>query len=87
MALGSCLPSAPTDPDVRASRIRLLRSWGCCATEPADALGAIFSVSSLNGRMFISLSSCPEMVPEPEFLADCIRASIAEMGGGEPRRG
>jgi hypothetical protein len=48
--------------------------------EPADAFGAIFPVSSLSGRMFISLTSCPEMVPEPEFFADCIRASIAEMG-------
>ena len=32
MALGSCLPRAPTDPDVRDSGIWLVRSWVRCAT-------------------------------------------------------
>ncbi len=45
----------------------------------ADGTGACFAVSSMSGRMFISLTSCPKMVPDPAFLGDCIRASIAEM--------
>jgi diacylglycerol O-acyltransferase / wax synthase len=45
-----------------------------------DGTGAIFAVTSLSGRMIISLTSCPEMVPDPEFMGDCIRASILEMG-------
>ncbi len=44
-----------------------------------DGTGACFAVSSMSGRMFISLTTCPKMVPDPAFLGDCIRASIAEM--------
>ena len=45
----------------------------------ADGAGAFFAVSSMSGRMFISFTSCPKMVPDPAFFGDCIRASIAEM--------
>ena len=45
----------------------------------ADGVGAFFAVSSMSGRMFISFTSCPKMVPDPAFFGDCIRASIAEM--------
>jgi hypothetical protein len=38
----------------------------------------LFAVSSLGNRMIFSLTSCPEMVPDPAFFGDCIRASIAE---------
>lgn len=44
-----------------------------------DGVGALFAVSSLGDRMTISLTSCPEMVPDPAFFGDCIRAAITEL--------
>ncbi|MGR4868259.1 wax ester/triacylglycerol synthase family O-acyltransferase [Variovorax sp. LARHSF232] len=55
-----------------------LRYWSAVAPI-TDGLGALFTVTSYNGQMVISLTSCPEMVPDPAFFGDCIRASIAEM--------
>ena len=44
-----------------------------------DGVGALFAVTSFGNRMSISLTSCPEMVPDPAFFGECIRASIAEL--------
>jgi diacylglycerol O-acyltransferase len=38
-----------------------------------DGMGLVFSVTSHEGRIVISPTSCREMVPEPELLAQCIR--------------
>lgn len=40
--------------------------------------GLFFAVSSYCGKMFISPTSSPVIVPDPEFLAQCLRESIAE---------
>ena len=61
-----------------------LRYWSAVAPI-ADGAGAFFAVSSLSGGMFISFTSCPKMVPDPEFFGECIRASIAEMDAAATR--
>jgi WS/DGAT/MGAT family acyltransferase len=38
-----------------------------------DGMGLVFSVTSHEGRIVISPTSCREIVPEPELLAQCIR--------------
>lgn len=50
-----------------------------------DGLGALFVVSSYNDRLIISLTSCPEMVSDPAFFGDCIRASIEEADAAATR--
>jgi WS/DGAT/MGAT family acyltransferase len=38
-----------------------------------DGMGLVFAVTSHDGRIVISPTSCRELVPEPEWLAQCIR--------------
>jgi WS/DGAT/MGAT family acyltransferase len=38
-----------------------------------DGMGLVFAVTSHEGRLVISPTSCRELVPEPELLAQCIR--------------
>jgi hypothetical protein len=38
-----------------------------------DGMGLVFSVTSHEGRIVISPTSCREIVPEPGLLAQCIR--------------
>ena len=44
-----------------------------------DGMGLIHPVLSYNGRLTISFTSCPEMIPEPSVYADCLRASFDEL--------
>lgn len=46
-----------------------------------DGVGLFFAVSSYCGKLFISLTSSPVLVPDPEFMATCLRESIAETFG------
>ncbi len=40
-----------------------------------DGMGVIFPVYSYCGRIQISVISCREMIPDPEFFAECLEAS------------
>ena len=44
----------------------------------SDGLGLVFSVTSYDGKLIISPTSCREMIPDPEFFALCIRESFQE---------
>ena len=44
----------------------------------ADGMGLVFSVTSYDGRILISPTSCREQIPDPEFFALCIRESFQE---------
>ncbi len=43
-----------------------------------DGAGLFFAVSSYCGKLFISLTSSPVLVPDPEFLNACLSESFAE---------
>jgi len=43
-----------------------------------DGMGLVFAVTSHDGRIVISPTSCRELVPEPEVLAQCIRDEFQE---------
>ena len=44
----------------------------------SDGMGLVFSVTSYDGKIIISPTSCREQVPDPEFFALCIRESFQE---------
>ncbi len=44
----------------------------------SDGMGLVFAVTSYDGKIFISPTSCREQIPDPEFFALCIRESFQE---------
>ena len=52
-----------------------------------DGMGLVIAVTSYDGRIIISPTSCREQMPDPEFFAQCIRDSFQEyLGLAEHRR-
>ena len=43
-----------------------------------DGMGLVFAVTSYDGRIVISPTSCREQMPDPEFFALCLRESFEE---------
>jgi len=43
-----------------------------------DGLGLVFAVTSYDGRIIISPTSCREQMPDPEVFAQCVRDSFQE---------
>jgi diacylglycerol O-acyltransferase / wax synthase len=44
----------------------------------ADGMGLVFAVTSYDGRIVISPTSCRELMPDPEMFAQCVRDSFQE---------
>ncbi len=44
----------------------------------ADGMGLVFAVTSYDGQIIISPTSCREQIPDPEYFALCIRESFQE---------
>ena len=44
-----------------------------------DGIGLFHVISSYCGQFTISATSCRQMMPDPEFFADCIQASYDEL--------
>lgn len=44
----------------------------------SDGMGLVFAVTSYDGRLLISMTSCREQMPDPEFFALCVRESFQE---------
>jgi WS/DGAT/MGAT family acyltransferase len=53
---------------------------------PIDGVGVNFTGFSYNGVMWISCVSCRNMVPDPAFLADCLRQAGAELLAAAQRK-
>ncbi len=63
-----------------------------------DGLGLILVVISYHGKISIGISSCEQIVPDPDNMAECIAASLDELeksvsqagplleAGGQPAR-
>ena len=47
----------------------------------ADGMGLVFAVTSYNGQVVISPTSCRELMPDPEYFAQCVRDSFQELLG------
>ena len=44
----------------------------------SDGMGLVFAVTSYDGKVFNSPTSCREQIPDPEHFAQCIRDSFQE---------
>jgi WS/DGAT/MGAT family acyltransferase len=44
-----------------------------------DGMGLIFPVFSYNGQITITVNSCREMMPDPDFFAKCLQESYDEL--------
>jgi WS/DGAT/MGAT family acyltransferase len=44
----------------------------------SDGMGLVFAVTSYDGMIFISPTSCREQIPDPEHFGQCIRDSFQE---------
>jgi WS/DGAT/MGAT family acyltransferase len=45
----------------------------------SDGMGLVFAVTSYDGKVLVSITSCREMMPDPSFFAHCIRESFQEL--------
>ena len=43
-----------------------------------DGMGLVFAVTSYDGKIIISPTSCREQMPDPEVFAQCVRDSFQE---------
>jgi hypothetical protein len=43
-----------------------------------DGLGLVFAVTSYDGKLIVSPTSCREQMPDPEVFAQCVRDSFQE---------
>lgn len=51
-----------------------------CGVGPlVDGLSLIWNPTSYCGKMFVSLTSYPNVVPDPDFLAQCLKDFYEEM--------
>jgi diacylglycerol O-acyltransferase / wax synthase len=51
-----------------------------------NGLTMFFAVSSYNGGLFVTLTSTPEIVPDPSFMAACLRGSMDEFKAAALKR-
>jgi diacylglycerol O-acyltransferase / wax synthase len=55
-----------------------MRYWSCVAPI-ADGMGLFHAVTSCDGKLFVSPTSTPEMLPDIAHYTQCIRDSMLEM--------
>jgi diacylglycerol O-acyltransferase / wax synthase len=55
-----------------------MRYWSCVAPI-ADGMGLFHAVTSCDGKLIVSPTSTPEMLPDPAYYAQCIRDSFNEL--------
>lgn len=53
--------------------------YWCGAGPVTDGMSLIWNPSSYCGKMFISMTSAPNIVPDPDFLLQCLKESFEEM--------
>jgi WS/DGAT/MGAT family acyltransferase len=44
-----------------------------------DGVGLMFPIGSYNGEIIVSFTACREMLPDPEFMEECIQEAYEEM--------
>ncbi len=55
-----------------------MRYWSIVAP-CTDGMGLTVAVTSYDGEICISPTACREIVPDPEFLTECIEQSYADL--------
>jgi hypothetical protein len=49
-----------------------------------DGMGLLLVVTTYGGELMLTLTSCPEMLPDAAFLAQCMEESFAELNASRP---
>jgi hypothetical protein len=55
-----------------------MRYWSCVAPI-TDGMGLFHAVTSCDGKLIISPTSTPEMLPDPAHYVQCLRESMLEL--------
>ena len=56
---------------------KLLSMWGCGPV--LDGVGLLILAASYDGRIFLSVSSCREIMPDASFFAECLQQSFDDL--------
>ncbi len=51
--------------------------WGCGPV--LDGVGLLILATSYDGRVFLSASSCREIIPDASFFAECLQNSFDDL--------
>lgn len=52
----------------------------------ADGMGLVFAVTSYDGRVIVSPTSCRDLMPDPDVFAQCVRDGFQELLAARPPR-
>ncbi|MCY1487809.1 putative diacylglycerol O-acyltransferase [compost metagenome] len=77
--LHNCMVTNVPGPNVPLYLLGAKLVYWCGVGPLVDGLSLIWNPTSYCGKMFISLTSSPNVVPDPDFLAQCLKDSYAEM--------
>ncbi|MFC5694715.1 wax ester/triacylglycerol synthase family O-acyltransferase [Pseudomonas sp. GCM10022186] len=77
--LHNCMVTNVPGPNVPLYMLGARLVYWCGVGPLADGLSLIWNPTSYCGKMFISLTSSPNVVPDPDFLAQCLKDSYEEM--------
>ncbi|WP_422420565.1 wax ester/triacylglycerol synthase family O-acyltransferase [Pseudomonas sp. GZD-222] len=79
VVLHNCMVTNVPGPNVPLYMLGAKLVYWCGVGPLVDGLSLIWNPTSYCGKMFISLTSSPNVVPDPDFLAQCLRDSYEEM--------
>ncbi|MCY1342036.1 putative diacylglycerol O-acyltransferase [compost metagenome] len=79
VVLHNCLVTNVPGPNVPLYMLGAKLVYWCGVAPISDGLSLIWNPASYCGKMFISLTSSPNVVPDPGFLAQCLKDSYEEM--------
>ncbi|MWV17015.1 wax ester/triacylglycerol synthase family O-acyltransferase [Pseudomonas sp. L-22-4S-12] len=79
VVLHNCLVTNVPGPSVPLYMLGAKLVYWCGVAPISDGLSLIWNPTSYCGKMFISLTSSPNVVPDPDFLAQCLKDSYEEM--------
>ncbi|MNZ27074.1 putative diacylglycerol O-acyltransferase [compost metagenome] len=79
VVLHNCLVTNVPGPNVPLYMLGAKLVYWCGVGPLVDGLSLIWNPTSYCGKMFISLTSSPNVVPDPDFLAQCLKDSYEEM--------
>jgi WS/DGAT/MGAT family acyltransferase len=79
--LANCAIANVPGPDVPLYLCGARMTYSSAIMPIADGMGLVFAVTSYDGMLVISPTSCRELLPDPEAFAQCLRDSFQELLG------
>jgi len=79
VVLHNCMVTNVPGPNVPLYMLGAKLVYWCGVGPLVDGLSLIWNPTSYCGKMFISLTSSPNVVPDPDFLAQCLKDSYEEL--------